>query len=810
MVKAFRVWRRQPWLGLAAVVSLALGIGATAAIFTVMRAVVLRPLPYPDSARLMALWETSADNPSRWVAPANFLDWQASATSFSSMAAYDALPLALTGLGEAERLSGGGASGTFFPTLGVTAGLGRTLQPHDDAIGAPAVAVLTHGLAERLFGGDAAGLGRTLVLEGRPHEVVGVLAPTFSIPTLPNVEIWINGERGIPRSTPFPTDVTTVRDAHFLFAVGRLRAGVTPAVAQQELAAVMTRLGADFPATNAGLGAHVVPLHEQVAGNARTLLLFLQLAVAALLAIACANVASLLLGQAIARQRELATRVALGASSRTLVGQLLAETAAVVVPGGLVGLLVAVGGVRALVRAAPASLPRVSEIGIDGGVLAFTAAVTLGTSLACGLLPALGAVRRARTATPQSTPRVAGDRTVSRLHRLLVAGELTAAYVLLVAAGLLVTSLLAAQAVPLGFTADGRVAATFSLASDRYLRQISDGHVDIEPRRQLVARVLETLRATPGVQRVAASFTPPLAGAPNRGVRIEGEPEPPPNEEPDADFQAITGDFFATQGIAVVAGRTFDDRDRAGGAPVAIVNRAFVARHLGGRDPLGRELTFGGGRRHQIVGVVADARYRDVEQPADPMVFVPLDQNDERWPYLAVMAWTTGDPASLGPVIRAAVRTVDPLQPVTRIQTYDEVLARGLAPRRFNATLAAVFAGVAIVLALVGTYGVLAYAVRTRTKELGIRAAIGATPGDLRRLVLREGGVVAFGAVAGGAGLSWMAARAMTSLLFGAGGVAAGTIGVVGAALVVAALGAAWLPARLAAAVDPARALTEG
>lgn len=806
---ALRVWRRQPWLAVAAILSLALGIGATAAIFTVLRAVVLRPLPYADPSRLVALWETSADDPSRWIAPANFLDWQRDARSFASMAAYDAFPLALTGMGEAERLSGGGASGTFFSTLGVAAEFGRALQPHDDAPGAPAVAVLTRGLAERLFGGPASAVGTHVTLEGRSHEVVGVLPAAFSMPLVPSVEIWVNGDRGIPRSTPFPTDVTTVRDAHFLYAVGRLRPGVGVAAARQELGAIMARLGTDFPATNAGLGAHVVPLLDEVAGEARALLVYLQLAVLALLGIACANVASLLLGQAVARRQELATQVALGAPTAALVRQWLAETAVLVVPGGLAGLGLAIGGVRLLVAAAPASLPRIDEIRFDGGVLAFTALVTIATAFACGLLPAIAATRRARTAAAHPSARVVGDRGVGRWHELLVVGELATASVLLGGAGLLVASLLAAQDVPTGITTDGRVAATLSLAADRYLRIANGERIDPEPRRQLVARVLEALRGTPGVRRAAAAFTAPLAGAPNRGVRIEGEPEPPPNQEPTADFQAVTADFFATQGIPLLAGRVFDSGDHAAAARVALVNDTFADRYLGGRDPIGREVTVGGDRRHRIVGVVADARYRAIERAAEPMVFVPLEQNDERWPYLALMAWTDGDPAAIGPVIRAAVQAVDPLQPITRIQTYDEILDRSLAPRRFTATIAGAFAGTAALLALVGTYGVLAYAVRTRTREFGVRAALGATPADLSGMVLRQGGRWTAVALVIGAGGGWLASQAMTALLFGVSAGDVRTMGAVAVLLAAGAMGAAWLPARAATAADPMQALRD-
>jgi putative ABC transport system permease protein len=812
MVQAIRLWRRQPWLALAAIVSLALGIGGTTAIFSVMNAVVLRPLPFSAPDRLVAIWETSDDNPARWLAPANFLDLQREARSFSALAVYDGFPLNLTGRSEAERLTGGGASGTFFPTLGVTAALGRTLMPSDDAPDAAAVTVLGFGLAERLFGTADRAVGQTLILEGRVHEIVGVLPQAFSVPTLPNVEIWVNGDRGIPRSFPFPGDITAVRDSHFLLGVGRLADGVSPQAARDELQAIMARLEREHPDTNAGLGANVIPLHSQVVGDVRPLVLFLQLAVIAMLAIGCANVASLLLGHAAGRQRELATRLALGAGRATLVRQLLFETAVIAVPGGILGLLLAVWGLDALVALAPAALPRVGEIAVDGRVLTFTVAITLLTAVAFGLGPALGAARRAASTAAQPGLRVAGDRSVSRWHRVMVVGELAVAQVLLVSAGLMLASFTAAQDVSLGFDSERRLAAYLSLSADRYMRPVAgadEGRVDTGPKRELIARVLEELRATPGVRAASAAFTAPLAGAPNRGVRITSAPLPPPGQEPEADFQAVSSDFFRTNAIALVAGRVFDDGDRDGAVPVAIVNEAFVTRYFGGRDPMGQELLFGPDHRHQIVGVVADARYRDVEKPADPTFYVPMDQNHERWPFLAFMAWTDGDPVALAPVLRRAVREVDPNQPLARIQTYDEILARAVAPRRFNALLAGLFAATALVLAAVGTYGVLAYTVGTRTRELGVRAALGATRADLARLVASEGGgLTVIALLVGGVG-AWVASRWMAALLFHVQPGDPRTLVQVSALLAAVAALAIWLPARQATAVDPNRALKE-
>lgn len=814
MKHALRLWRRQPILALAAIVSLALGIGANTAIFSVLNAVVLRPLPYPDAERLVVVWETSADNPARWVAPANYLDWRRESRSFASLAAFDGFAANLTGRGEPERLRAAGASGTFFTTLGVQAAVGRTLRPDDDGPGAEPVAVLTNGLAQRLFGSPAVAVGQQLTLEGRPHTIVGVLPAAFAMPMLADVEIWLASDRGIPRSFPFPGDITTVRDSHILYVVGRLSEGVTPAAARDELVSIMARLAREHPDTNEGLSATVVGLHEQVVGDVRPLVLLLQLAVGLMLAIGCANVANLILGQAAGRQAELATRVALGAGRWRLVRQLLAETLVIAVPGGLLGLLLALWGLDALVGLAPAALPRVSEVGLDATVLAFTLAVTLATAVVFGLGPALTSARRSMADAARQGPRVAGDHAVRRWHQVMTVGELAVAQVLLVGAGLLLASFLAAQRVDLGFVPAGRMAADLSLAPDRYLRPRPGGspdefRVDTEPKRQLVNAVLARLRSTPGVRAVAASFTAPMAGAPNRGIALEGQAAQSGAQGPAADFQVITPDYFRALGITLIRGRAFDDADRQDRPAVAIVNQTFVDRFMPGVDPIGRTFTFGGDRRHEIVGVAADARYRDIERPADPTFYVPLDQNDERWPFLTFTAWTEADTAALGPVFREAVRDADPSQPVARVRTYDQILAAALAPRRFNTMLVGAFALTALLLAAVGTFGVMAFAVASRTRELGIRAALGATPADLRRMVLGQGMWLSGVAVTLGLAAAWLATRGMASLLFGVRPGDPMTYAAVAAALSAVALLATWLPARGATSIDPIAALRD-
>jgi predicted permease len=468
-------------------------------------------------------------------------------------------------------------------------------------------------------------------------------------------------------------------------------------------------------------------------------------------------------------------------------------------------------GIDAAVALAPAELPRIDEIRIDGAVLAFTGAVTLTATLVFGLGPAVLAARAAAGPPLQAVSRITAGRGVRRWHRVLAIAELALAQVLLAGAGLLLASLVAAQRVDLGYEPEGRIAADLSLAADRYLppaigARPGEFRIDATAKRMLVEGVLERLRGTPGVRAAAASFTAPLAGAPNRGIRIEGEPDPGPGMSRDADFQVVTPDYFRTLGMTVLRGRGLADSDRDGSRPVVVVNQAFADRHLPGREPLGRALVFGGSARHEIVGIVNDARYRDVERPADPTFYVPLAQNAERWPFLSFSVWSD-DAKALGPVLRAAVRAVDADQPVARVRTYEEILARALAPRRFTSWLAGLFAGLALLLAALGTYGVLAYAVSTRTRELGIRAAFGASPRDVTRLVLREGFVLVAVAVAAGMCSALAAASVLRGMLYGVEPRDPAVFAAVGIVLATVALAATWLPARRAARLDPVSAL---
>jgi predicted permease len=595
-----------------------------------------------------------------------------------------------------------------------------------------------------------------------------------------------------------------------IYVLGRLAPGVTRDAAQQELTALMQELSRRYPDTNAGLGVNVRPLHAQIVGDVSRLISLLQLAVLTMLLIACANVAHLLLGQAVARHTEMATRVALGAGRSRLLRQLFVETLTIAIPGGLLGLVLAMWGLEMLVAAAPQGLPRLHEITIDRTVLAFTAIVTLLTAVLFGLGPAWRLSSDSSLAESQSTTRVSGARAVRRWHHAIVVAELAAAQVLLIAAGLLISSLLAAQRVPLGFEIDGRVVADVTLSADRYLRPSgAAGGIDTTPKLQFVDRVLTRVRQAPGTRLAAAAFTSPLTGAPNRGIAIAGRPSAGPGLEPTADFQVITPDFFATVGAPLVRGRHFSEADTSDTPPVTIVNQAFVDKYFPGEDPIGRRIQFGGALSHEIVGIVGDMRYRSIEQPADPTFYLPITQNAERWPFLSFHVWTDADATAALTMLRTAMREADPGQAALRLRTYDEIVDTALAPRRFNTTLVVAFAGAALLLATIGTYGVMSFAVSVRTRELGVRAALGATPRDLMRLVIRGGVAVTAAAVGLGVVGGLAASTLLRSMLYQVRPRDPITFVVVVSVLCAVAMIATWVPGRRAVGADPVRALRD-
>lgn len=801
LILGFRTLRGTPGVAIAAIASLALGIGATTALLTVTRHVLLTPLPWPDAERLVMLWETSPETSSRWVAPANFVDWRRELTGVASLAAFDSVSLTLTGAGEAERLRGVSASGTFFRTLGQTAEEGRLLDDADDAPGAPCAAVLTAGLRARRFAGRPA-VGQALVLDDRPCTVVGVLPATFQFPLMARAELWINGDRGVPRSYPFPGDVTTVRDAHLVFVVARLAPGLSAADAETRLQAVAENLARAYPATNTGLGARVESLHDAVVGDVRRPLWLLQAGVLVLWLVACVNVTHLLMGRAARRAHDLAVRVSLGARRGDLVRQCLGEALAYALPGGGLGLLLSVWAVDAIVGMAPAALPRLTEIAVDPITVLAAVVQTLGATLLVGLVPVLWAGR-----TPYASLAAASTRTTATpgaryWQRGLVVGELALAQVLVVGAWLFASSFAAATTVPLGYEPAGRLAAELPLT-----RRLDADDAERARRRQFLDRVLARLSSTPGVRRAAAGFTAPLSGAPNRGVRVAGAPEPAPGLEPSADFQAVTPAFFTTLGIPLQAGRGFETRDDEHAAPVAIVSARFAAQYFAGASPLDREIVFGNGRRHRVVGVVGDTRYRRVEQAPEPTFYIPAAQDEELWPFLSLLVDTTGDANAAAAVLRQAVREADGQQPIAALRPVTAIVDEALAARRVNTALVLTGSAVALLMAVVGAYGVMTSLVAARAREFSIRAALGAPAAQLGGGLLREAVILAGLAMVAGQLTAAAAGRSWSALLFGVATSDPRMLAAAGATLVVATLLACGPAALRVARANPVDAL---
>jgi putative ABC transport system permease protein len=790
-----------PRVTMAAVLSLALGIGATTAIFTVVNAVILRPLPFTDPERLVAVWETSPDDNRRSVAPANFLDWRRDARSFTQLAAYDRYSLNLTGRDRPERLRAASVSGNFFMTLGVQAAVGRAFTPAEDVPNAQPLAMLTYGAWERLFGADPGALGRTLILDNRPHVLAGILPRSFDF-FGPDVEIVTSGDRGVPRSLGLiPGDITENRDVHIIYVLGRLRSGVSAEQADAELKAVMRRLEQAYPDFNSRLSARVIPLHEDVVAESRTALLLLLGAVGFLLLIACVNVANLMLARAVARQREMGIRVSLGAGRARLIRQVLTETLLLGIVGGSLGVVLATWGVEALLKLAPAALPRAGQIQIDSNTLLAAALLSIGTALVFGIVPALHATStRLRDALHSDTARTSESRAHRRLQQALVVSELTLAQVLLAGAGVLIASFINVNGVDLGFNPERLLAVELTMPPGKYA----------DPERKLAFNraVLERLEAVPGVRSAATTLSMPLRGAINRGLWFLDRPEPPPGQVPNIDFLIVSSSYFRTMGIPLVAGRAFTEFDRFDSPRVAIMSQAAARRYWPSGNALGQRIKFGG-KEAEVVGIVGDVRQRDPARAPEPLLYTSLQQDIEFWNFVTFALRTDGDPTAIASAAREAVLAVDPDQPVANIRTIEEIAGTLLAARRFNTILLATFAAAALLLAGIGTYGVMAYSITRRTREIGVRMAVGARPMDVMAMVLAQGGRLVVIAIGLGIGGALMTNRLLAQQLFEVSATEPAVLGAGVATLCVFAFVACYIPARRAMRIAPLQALRE-
>ncbi|HEX5707633.1 MAG TPA: ABC transporter permease [Pyrinomonadaceae bacterium] len=804
---ALRGLWKSPSFALVSVIVLALGIGANTAIFSVVNAVVLRPLPYKDPETLVAVWETMPGNDERSVAPGNFADWRIESRAFEQLAAYSSAALNLTSDGDPERLSGAAVTPNFFDTLGVAPALGRALTPEDGAR-EEAVVVLGHGLWQRRFGADARAVGRTLTLDGKPYEVVGVMPQGFAFPE--RAELWVAGQRGsaVPPSlsAQFPeSDLAASRDIHIYSAVGRLRAGVTSDEARAELSAVMGRLADEHPDTNEGLGANVVPLHRQLVGDVRATLYILLGAVALVLLIACTNVANLLLARATRRERELAIRIALGAGRARLVRQMLTESLLLSLAGGALGLLVALWGIDLFVSLSPGDIPRLGEVGLDARLLGFTLVVSLATGVGFGLLPALQATRL----DPQIALREGGAKATEgrrrrRARNLLVVSEIALAQLLLVGAGLLMLSFLRLQAVNPGFDAENVLTARVALPPAKY--------GDTAKKVAFYDAVLERLRALPGVRSAGLVMNLPLGGSRmNRGFVVEGRPEARADENVTVDYQVVSRDYFETMRIPVRSGRGFTDADTPESPRAALVSESMARKYFPGEDPVGKRIAFGDAKRAEswrtIVGVVGDVRHASMDAQPFPGAYTLYGQDKESWSRVAFVVRTEADPKGLAAAVRREILAVDPQQPVSNIQTMEETLSASIKRPRFVTALLGVLASVALALAVVGIYGLMSYTVTERTHEIGVRMALGAQTRDVLRLIVGEGLWLTVAGVGCGLVGALILTRLMSKLLYGVSATDAATFAAVSLVLATVALVACFIPARRATKVDPMVAL---
>jgi len=795
-----RMLLKQPAFTLIAVLTLALGIGANTAIFSVIKGVLLNPFPFAEPERLVVIWERCLPQgiPRMVVSPPNFADLRAQSRSFADVAAYRQQDFNLTGEGEAELARGLRVSATMFSLLGVKPALGRVFQPDEDQPGAPAAVIISHGFWQRRYGGEPGALGRRLTLGNESATIIGVMPPGFDFPPpisfrgearQVTVELWTQ--------LRYAQELNQ-RGAHNLFVLARLKPGVTSAAAEAELQSLSRRLSADYPQTNAGWDAFLVPLHEQVVGDVRAALLILPAAVACVLLIACANVANLLLARASGRRRELAVRAALGAGRGRLTGQLLVESLLLALFGGALGLALAAGALRLIAALAPPNIYRLDAVSLDGGVAVFTLLLSLLTALLFGLLPAWQASRPNLAVALKDGSAGAGSR--SRLRNLLVVAEVALALTLLAGAGLLVRSFIRLQSLPTGFQAEQLTAVKFNLPRAAY--------PDAQARLNFTERLLPRVAALPGLQSVAFSDNLPFdTGKQGTSFKVEGAPASQ-EREPHTNVSIVSPGYFHTMGVQLLQGREFTAADRADAPGVIIINRELARRFFPGQDALGKRVDMGfrQGTPLEIVGVVDDERHESLQAPLYPGMYLPYAQVSTTRPLILLLR-SASDPAALTRAVRAQVRELDAQLPVYDIRTGRQVLAAAAARPQFMTALLTAFAVVAALLATVGIYGVMSYMVAQSTRELGIRLALGAQVGDVLRLVIGQGLLLAGAGIGAGLLGALAGAQSLRNLLFEVSATDPLTFAGAALLLLLVALLACWIPARRATKVDPMIAL---
>jgi len=791
-----RLLRKSPGFAAAAVLILGLGIGVNAAIFSLVNAVVLRPLPYADSWRIMRVWhvpppELFSGQPTFAVSPANYLDWQSQSTAFSRMAIYGGRLANLTGQGDPDTIEAATVSEDFFPILGVQPVLGRTIGRADVAPGHEHVVVLSESLWKSRFGADARIVGRTILLNGEAHTVLGVVPQRLAFPDY--AKMWL--------PLVWSPEERTVRGNHNYMVIAQLAPGASVQTAQAELTTISRRLERQYPADDKGWGALVRPLHADIVGDVRWPLLVLLGAVAFVLLIACANLANLLLARTLGRAKEIAIRGAIGASRARIVQQLLVESLLLGIGGGAVGLLAARFAVSAIVTAFGADLPRVAEIDLDMHVLMFAGAVAVLTGLIAGIAPAWRMTKGdTGEALKQGQGRGGSQAGERRVRNALVTSEVALALMLLVGAGLLIRTLWQLRAVDPGFAPANVLTMTVVIPQSRYP----------EPAQQtrFFDETLARVRALPGVDAAAGTDSLPLQGGSTQPVAIEGHPVVSLSEQPEVAVRRITPDYVSTLGMRVLDGRDLSRSDTSD-RPLAVLISASMARRFWPTErPIGRHLTLGliSAEPREVVGVVNDVKLLglDVREPV-AAVYVPTNQVASR--DLSFVVRTRVPPRSVVPLVINAIHSVDSEQAALDILTMDEVIGSSLAQQRFNMRLLTAFACLALALAAIGIYGVLSYTVRQRVREIGIRMALGAPASGVLRMMVIEGMKPTIVGLAIGIAAAAAVGRVLQTLIFGVGARDATTFVTVSLIVLGVGLVASLVPAYRATRIDPLRAL---